>query len=209
MNMRKLTIAMMVALAVSVAGAYAGPGTHTMPGLTADEILAVAPGIADKTPDELTVGENLAIASAFSVSMQEAMYVHHAGASSLLFPGAGQAMTGSVGGALLHAGAELLIHGATMAGVYYLTPAELKDFSLTMEERKAAAAVYMTPERIGEVLPVMGVAFGGLAFSTINRLFSAHGAIKAAESNIADGTVTFQPILGPGSLGGGMKIRLH
>jgi hypothetical protein len=207
--MRKQAAAIMMALAISVAGAYAGPGAQRLPGLTADEILAAAPGVANKTPAELTVGENLAIASAFSVSMQEAMYVHHAGAASLLFPGAGQAMTGSVGGALLQAGAELLIHGATMAGVWYLTPAELKDFSLTMEERKAAAAVYMTPERIGEVLPVMGVAFGGFALSTLNRLFSAGSAVKAAESNIADGSVSFEPILGPSSIGGGMKIRLH
>lgn len=207
--MKQRLASFLAMLAIGSVAAFAGPGPYRFPGLTADEILAAAPGIEDKTPAELTVGERLAIASALSLSMQKAMYVRHAATASFLFPGAGQAMTGSAGGALLHAGAELAIHGAALAGLWYLSPEPLKDFSLTREERKAAMALYFTQERIGELLPAMGVAFGGAFLSTLNRLVAAGSAAAAAKANIEAGKVTFEPIVGMGGMGFGFRMGLR
>ena len=114
-------------------------------------------------------------------------------------------MTGNYGAAAIHAGAELAIHIGGMAGLYYLLPADLRDMTMTHEERHAATAAYFTEERIGEILPAMGVAFGASTLSFINRVLASSGATNAALANLADGSVTFQPILGPSSVG----VRVH
>ncbi len=212
--MRKVTGLMLLIVSMSVVGAFAMPGKSAMPGrsmmgVTPEELLEAVPTAADKTPDEWTLEERLAIASVFSVAMQESMYVRHAGASSFLVPGAGQFMTGQVGAGALHLGAELLIAGGAFAGMYFLTPDELMDHSLTRDERHALMASYLTPERIGELLPGMGVAAGTWVLSMVNRSLAAKGAVRGALANIADGTVSFEPVIGLGRLGGGFRVRFH
>lgn len=199
---------------MSAAGAFAMPGAGAMPGrslmgVTPAQVLEAAPTAADKTPEEWTLAERLAISSVFSVAMQESMYVRHAGGSSFLVPGAGQFMTGQAAAGALHLGAELLIAGGAFAGMYFLTPDDLMDHGLTMDERRALMASYMTPERIGELLPGLGVAAGTWVLSMVNRTVAAKGAVRGALANLADGTVSFEPVIGLGSLGGGLRVRFH
>ncbi len=212
--MRKVAGLVMLIVSMSVVGAFAMPGTgarpgNSMMGVTPEEVLEAVPTAADKTPEEWTLEERLAIASVFSVAMQESMYVRHAGASSFLVPGAGQFMTGQTGAGALHLGAELLIASGAFAGMYFLTPDELLDHSLTRDERHVLMASYMTPERIGELLPGMGVAAGTFVLSIVNRIVAANGAARGALANLADGTVSFEPVIGLGSLGGGLRVRFH
>lgn len=206
--MRKVAGLMVLIVSMSVVGAFAMPG-RSMMGVTPEEVLTAVPSAADKTPDEWTLEERLAISSVFSVAMQESMYVRHAGVSSFLVPGAGQFMTGQVGVGALHLGTELLIAGGAFAGMYFLTPADLLDHSLTMDERHALVASYMTPERIGELLPGMGVAAGTFVLSLLNRTLAARGAVLGAEANLADGSVSFEPVVSLGSIGGGLRVRFH
>ncbi|OHD17855.1 MAG: hypothetical protein A2Y38_13145 [Spirochaetes bacterium GWB1_59_5] len=212
--MRKIAGLMLLIVSMSLTGAFAMPGTKTLPGryamgVTSEELLAAVPTAADKTPQEWTLEERLAIASVFSVAMQESMYVRRAGMVSFLLPGAGQFMTGQTGAGALHLGAELLIAGAAVAGVWYLTPDDLLDHSLTRDERHAVMVSYMTPERIGELLPGMGVAAGTWVLSMVNRSLAAHGAARGALANLADGTVSFEPVVGLNSIGGGLRVRFH
>ena len=212
--MRKVTGLMMLIVSMSVVGAFAMPGPGAMPGrsmmgVTPEQVLEAVPAAADKTPEEWTLQERLAIASVFSVAMQESMYVRRAGGSSFLVPGAGQFMTGQAGAGALHLGAELLIAGASVAGMWYLTPDDLLDHSLTMDERHTLMASYLTPERIGELLPGMGVAAGTWVLSMVNRTLAARGAVRGAQANLADGSVSFEPVIGLGSIGGGLRVRFH
>jgi hypothetical protein len=178
-------------------------------GVTPGQVLEAVPTAADKTPDEWTLEERLAIAAVFSVSRQESMYVRRAGMYSFLVPGAGQFMTGQAGTGALHLGAEVLIAGAAVAGMWYLTPEDLLDHSLSMDERYDVMASYMTPDRIGELLPGMGVAAGTWVLSMVNRSLAARGAVRGAQANLADGTVSFEPVIGLGSIGGGLRFRFH
>jgi len=212
--MRKIAGLMMLIVSMSVAGAFAMPGAGAMPGrsmmgVTPEQVLDAVPTAADKTPEQWTLAERLAISSVFSVAMQESMYVRHAGGSSFLVPGAGQFMTGQAGAGALHLGAELLIAGGAFAGMYFLTPDDLLDHSLTRDERHALMASYLTPERIGELLPGMGVAAGTWVLSMVNRSLAARGAVRGAQANLADGTVSFEPVIALGSIGGGLRVRFH
>lgn len=212
--MRKITGLMLLIVAMSVVGAFAMPGAGVMPGrsmmgVTPAQVLEAVPTAADKTPAEWTLAERLAISSVFSVAMQESMYVRHAGMASFLVPGAGQFMVGQAGAGALHLGAELLIAGGAIAGMYFLTPDDLMDHSLTMDERHALMASYLTPERIGELLPGMGVAAGTWVLSMVNRTLAARGAVRGAQANLADGTVSFEPVIALGSIGGGLRVRFH
>lgn len=203
----KKTIAAL-ALALVAAGAFAqhGPGRGIDPAL----IFEAAPSAADKTEAELTIGEKAAIASAVSITLQEKAYVRTAGMASYILPGAGQIKTGDYLKGAVHLGAQAAIVAGTAAALHYLAPAELLDFSGTHEERHAAMSAYMTRERIGEVLPSLGVLAGGTLLSFINSGIASHGARAKAQANIDSGKVKFEPsvMMASGFPGIGLRLRL-
>jgi hypothetical protein len=182
-----------------------------IPGISAQDVLSAVPGAADKTPGELTLGERVALASGIAVAMEKVSYVRHAAMASMWLPGAGQLMTGDYGIGAVHLGAEALIVSGGIAGLWFLTPADLKDFSLTMDARRALMRSYMSPDRIGAVLPAMGVAAGGMALSAINRMIASRGAVARARKNIETGKATFEPNISMmgGSMALGLSVLLH
>ena len=205
--MRKIVILALMAATAASLSAVPGRGA----GLSPDAILAAAPGIEDKTPDQLTMGDRLAIATAMSVARQEAAYEHRAAAASFVLPGAGQLMTGDYGSAALHLAAQAAIIGGGMAAMWYLSPADLQDLTLSHEQRRDAMRAYFTLERIGQVLPGMGVAAAGMALSLANSVLASRGAGAEARANIDSGKVTFEPRLSMmgGGFGMGMALRLR
>ena len=72
------------------------------------------------------------------------------------------------------------------------------------------AGQFMTGETgAGALLPGMGVAAGTWVLSMVNRTRAARSAVRGAQANLADGTVSSGPVVGPGSLGGGLRVRFH
>ena len=118
-------------------------------GTTPEEILKLVPGIGEKTIEELTIAEQLAIAGEMSIQMQENRYVHHAAMASFLIPGAGQFMTGDTLRGAAHLAGEAVIIGGVITGLYFLLPEDLLDWDLTKEERRDLMESYHTPDRIG------------------------------------------------------------
>jgi hypothetical protein len=205
--MRKAIIALALFSAAALLSALPGQGM----GIDPQIILKAAPTAADKTPAELTIGERIAIASAVSVAQQEKAYVRTAAVASFLIPGAGQIRTGDYGGAAIHFGAQAVILGGSVVALWYLAPANLLNFTGTMKERHAAVSAYMTKDRIGEILPAMGVMAGAAALSLVDRVVAAEAAKKRAEANLASGQVSFEPALfmAGGMPGFGMKFHLR
>lgn len=203
--MNKIAAVAVMALMLGSVSGFAMPGRTLSVGLSPAEILAVIPAAADKTPAELTVSEHLALAGAASIALQESAYVHRAALASLMMPGAGQVLTGNYGLAAVHAGGQLLIAGAALAGVWYLTPSNLLDLSLSMADRKTAVRAYLNKDRIGEILPTMAVVAGSMTLTAINRLVAAHQAAGAARDNLASGKVSFEPAVGMM----GLRMRWH
>jgi hypothetical protein len=202
-------IALLAAMASTMASLFAFPGHGA--GISPQDILAAAPSAANKTPDQVTMEERLAMASAFSLERQKASYVRRAAGASFVMPGAGQLMIGDYGSAALHIAAQAAIVGGSLAAMWYLSPDDLRDSSMTRDERRKAIHAYFEPDRIGEILPAMGVAAGGIALSIVNSVIASNGARSAAEDNIRSGRVTFEPsfaMMGRG-LGMGMTLRLR
>ena len=111
-----------------------------MTGLTPEDIMSAVPSIADKTIDELTITERLAIAAQISVENQKSAYVHRTAMASFVFPGIGQLKTGEILPGVIHLTAETAIIGGTLAGLYFLLPDDLKQFDLDREERRDLAS---------------------------------------------------------------------
>ena len=205
-------IALLTFLAATAAATFALPPMDAgrMPALAADDILAAAPGIADKTPDQLTIGERLAVAGAVSVAMQKAAYVRRAAVASFMLPGAGQWMTGDYGSGALHLGAQAAIMAGGLAAIWYLSPADLRDLTLGREKRMDLMRSYFTLDRIGQILPSMGVAAAGMTLSLIDRVLAAKGARAEAQTNLDSGKVKIEPRLSMmGGLGIGMILALR
>ncbi len=177
-------------------------------GTTQKDILDLMPGIADKTINELTIAERLAISREISVQMQQKMYVSHAAIASFIIPGAGQFMTGDPLTGTLHLAGEAAIIGGVITGLYFLLPNELLAGDLTPEARHTLLESYHTPDKIGEILPAMGVVTGGVILSVINSMLASHGAAENALANIESGDVTFKPYVNVGrTLGLGLRMN--
>ncbi|MBU0936796.1 MAG: hypothetical protein KKC64_14355 [Spirochaetes bacterium] len=190
---------------------FAQSGMAMKYGLSPALILEAVPDAQNKTLDQLTLKERLDISAALSLAMQEKAYVLHAQMASFVLPGAGQLITGQFGTAALFGGLQLLVSGASAAGLWYLLPADLKDFSLTHEEHKALLRTYMTEDRIMELLPAIGVSGGGAVLSLVNSVISAKQARSSAERNITEGKVQFEPYLSMQDLmpAMGLRLRMH
>lgn len=179
-------------------------------GLTPEEILDLMPAIADKAIDELTISERLAIAGEISIAKQENRYVFRAAVASFLIPGTGQFMTGDPLGGAAHLFGEAAIIGGVITGLYFLLPDDLMEGDLTRDERKEICHSYMTPDRIGEILPAISIVAGGVLLSVINSVMASHGAADNALENIESGAVTFKPYLNVGkTLGLGIRMNWY
>lgn len=177
-------------------------------GITSEEILDLFPGIGEKTFSELTISERIAISEEISIDMQEKNYVRRAAFASFLIPGAGQFMTGDPLTGAAHLAGEAAIVGGVITGLYFLLPEDLKDGSLTREERHDLYKTYMTPDNIDQILPAMGVMAGGALLSVFNSIIASHDAAENAFENIESGSVTFNPYLNTGStLGMGLRMN--
>lgn len=179
-------------------------------GTTPEEILGIFPGIGEKTIDELTISERLAISEVISIEKQGNAYVHRAALASFLIPGTGQFMTGDPLAGAAHLAGEAAIIGGVITGLYFLLPEDLKDGSLTRDQRHDLYQSYMTHDSIGEILPAMGVVAGGVLLSVINSVMASHGAAENALENIESGAVTFKPYINIGrTLGLGIRMDWH
>jgi len=175
--------------------------------VTPEEILNRFPGIGEKTMSELTIEERLLIDAEISIERQENMYVRHAAVASFLIPGTGQFMTGDALGGVVHLAGEAAIIGGVITGLYFLLPEDLKDGSLTREERQDLKRSYMTPDNIDEILPAMGVMAGGVLLSVFNSVLASHGAAENALENIESGSVSFKPYVNIGrTMGLGLRM---
>lgn len=184
MNKKRFAaIAVMSALSISLFFA------HERVGFTPSEILGAVPEAGAKVPGEMTVEEWTTLAGAVSVANQEARYVNHAGVASFLLPGTGQFLTGDYAGGALYMGAEAAIIGGTAAACWFLLPEDLRDSSLSREERKTLKDEYSDEE----LMPAMCAASAGFVLMVVNSVFSSKDAHETALSNIDSGKVRFEP----------------
>ena len=205
--MKKILIALVVLAAL--ASGVSAQETVT-PASLDQELSSALQDIASTQVGTLTIGDMLKIAGRVSIAEQKLHYVRKARMASFMLPGAGQFMTGdSVGGALFLAG-DIVVMTGTLAGAYFLLPADLQFNSLNYFT-SSCAQIRATWENHSfvDLLPSMGVMAGGFLLKGIIGHLSAAGASRAALRNIADGKVTFTPNLGFMGHGFGMGMQMR
>jgi len=192
----KLGVLTLLLLSIASVGfTYPRMGRVDSVTLEPEFIFQTIPEAQNKTISELTLSEHITLASALSIKRQELNYVRSATMASRFLPGAGQFMTGNVGEGVAFLGVQTLITGATIAGVYLLTPANLWDTSASYGQLKQNYKDYANTVTPQELLPVIGVISVGMILSSINRSISSNRARVQAEENIANGSVTFEPLI--------------
>jgi hypothetical protein len=193
-----------LSLLVLGTGAMAQSPMHARPSFSSQDLLALVPGLEDKTPAELTLAERARLSDALSVHLQGEHYVARAAMSSFVLPGLGQFMIGKPLDGALFLAAQTAIVAGSMAGAYYLAPAGL----LATWGDKSAMRTYMASGNFVQALPTMGVMAGGMTLALLNAVISSWSAAAGARENVASGQVKFQPRLMHSPMGIGFGFGL-
>ncbi len=217
--MKRFCIVLVAALAAAAAaGAQeaAAPSASPAPGALQAELSAALQEMSGAQLGTLTVGDLVKVASRISIAEQKIAYVQRARRASMMFPGAGQFMTGDALGGSLFAAGDLAIVAGALVGAYFLLPGDLQigngiggastnylyDSFTTIQAR-------WENHNLVDYLPSFGVLAGGMILKGILGHFSAVNAASEARKNIADGKITFTPNFGFMNRGFMMGMRMR
>ena len=183
--------------------------------LIAEEYESILAEYRDRAPADLTFGEIEELSAALSIPAQKMAYVRSSAMASMMVPGLGQFKNGDALGGALFLLSDIAIVTGTAVGLYFLLPPELRFdqldyFNSPPSDIHAAWETAHETATFREMLPIMGVATGGLVLKHLVAGFSARHASKLAAENIQNGTVTFEPragMMSHGRMGMGFGIR--
>jgi hypothetical protein len=206
--MKRLCIILVAVLAVATA---AGAKQNAAIGGVQEEISAVLQEMSADQIGTLSVADLVKVASRVSIAEQKTAYVQRARMASMMFPGAGQFMTGdTLGGSLFLLG-DIAVMAGAMVGSYFLLPSDLQ-FTGTdyLNNHFDVIKAKWEAHSFMDYLPAFGVMAGGMLLKGILGHFSAVNAAGEARQNIADGKITFTPSFGflGGRFGMGMGMRM-
>jgi hypothetical protein len=118
--------------------------------------------------------------------------------ASMMFPGIGQLKGGDTASGVLFLAGDTLVAAATLVGVYFLLPSELRFGQLNylttpVVDIEAAWKSAGESASLLDSLPIMGVVCGGMLLHHVLGIISGNQAAKLARENIESGKVTFEP----------------
>jgi hypothetical protein len=138
--------------------------------------------------------------------------------ASMALPGAGQFLAGdALGGAAFLTG-DLVAAAGTLAGAYFLLPANVQFGSLDyLNASHAAVRTVWQSNSLSAYLPSLAVVAGGMGVQMLLRALASSNAEATARANVESGKVSFSPELVPFLEGGpdgrmrrmGLGLRLH
>ncbi|HUX42774.1 MAG TPA: hypothetical protein VMV83_16525 [Rectinemataceae bacterium] len=163
---------------------------------------AVAAELGDKKLGDLDGPALAALALKIRTAAFERAYVRHVAAMSFMMPGAGQFATGNPGTGAAFFAAQLAVVGGTMAGAYFLLPADLR-FDKLDYLGSPIANIKTTWENhsVMDYLPSFGIMAAGMLVDMPLRFFASHDAATDAQAAIKAGKVTLETKIGPGFMG--------
>jgi len=175
------------------------------------ELDAAIQEMANTQIGTLTMADVEKLAGRISVAHQKVQYVRRAAHASLMFPGAGQFMTGdTLGGSLFLAG-DIVLAAGTLVGAYFLLPSNVQFTNIDyLNTPISNIGTAWGTNGLVAYLPSIGVLVVGRILTGILRHASAAVAAREARENIADGKVTFTPNFdfdGHRGFGMGMQMK--
>jgi hypothetical protein len=186
--MRKILL--LGAALLCAVGAYAKPRTfHPV----AEAVAALAAERGTSELGSMTVTDVERAVARLSVAMRQEAWIHGSAMASLALPGLGQFMNRDpLGGSLYLAGSAAVAAG-TLAGAYFLLPANVQGSWFTAPIGTLETA--FKSNSLIAYLPSLGVMAAGAAVDAVLRCISASGAARLAERRVLDGTIRFEPVL--------------
>ena len=197
--------ALFVAVALAAAAvAFSLPRTVNP---VADTLKAM---IGEKRSSEMgsmTVADLEEAVARLSVAMQQEAWIHGSAMASMMMPGLGQLRNGDALGGSLYLAADIAVKAGAMVGAWFLLPGDVQLNYFTTPISTIETA--WRSHTVADYLPSLGVMAAGVLLECVLRGFSASGAARLAERGVADGTVTFEPVLiGSGrGMGFGMRVK--
>ena len=197
-------IVLVAAALLAAAGAFAIPRTFDP---VAEAIAALAKERGDAELGAATVDDVETAVARLSIAMQQEAWIRGSAMASMVMPGLGQYMNHDALGGTLYLVADVAVQAGALVGAYFLLPGNLRVNWFTtpigvLENAYRANTVV-------DYLPAIGVLAAGAVVDMVLGHFSARGAVRLAEKNVLDGTISFEPVLitsGKG-LGFGMRFR--
>ena len=196
-----------VLIAALAAAAAAGAQEAAPPAGTQEELNAALQEISAAQIGTLSVADLVKVATRVSIVEQKIAYVQKVRMASMMFPGAGQFITGDALGGTLYTIGDLAIIAGTLIGGYFLLPPDLQ-FTQTDYLNTSISTIMTRLEghTVINYLPTFGVMAGGMLLRGILGHFSAVNAASEARKNIADGKITFTPNFG--FIGRGFQMEM-
>jgi len=189
--MKRMLVALVALTAVTAMAVAQDQQTAPDP---QQELTAALQDISAAQVGTLTVADMVGVAGRVSIAQQKVAYVRKASMASMVFPGAGQFMTGNTLGGVLFLGGDLAVMTGAMIGAYLLLPADLQFGSLNYYTAGIGSIkTAWESHSVADYLPSFGVMAGGMLLKGILGHISARLAVDEARRNIADGKMTFTP----------------
>jgi hypothetical protein len=210
--MRRFVPFLLAILAVgSIFAQAAAPGVQGPPalgrsGLLGPEFAAIAKELGDRKLGDLTGTELAAIQEKLLLEARQRAYIARTARLSFVLPGLGQFATGNPGTGAAFLVGNLAIIGGTLAGAYFLLPADLRfDRIDYLSSSHQTIRTAWEAHTMREMMPMMGVMMAGLAIDLHLHAFSAFDAAKDARKLVDEGKADLKPFFGPGFMG--MRYR--
>ena len=185
---------MWLAVLALVAAAAVASAQDTAAPTPQQELTTALQEISAAQLGTLTVADLSKVLARISIAQQKVAYVQRASIASMIFPGAGQFMTGDTVGGVLFLTGDLAVMTGAVLGAYFLLPPEVQFTGLDYYTAPLATIRTAWQSRsIQDYLPSFGVMAGGMLLKGILGHVSARLAAQSARRNIADGKITFTP----------------
>jgi hypothetical protein len=147
------------------------------------------------TLGNVTAEQILDLANNAAIASMQRKHISSSRRISYLFPGWGQFKNDETLAGAIFLVSDLLVISGTLVGAYFLLPDDVRFANLDyINEPFADIKETWVAHSFKDYLPTFAVLAGGKIARTALRFFSSAHAGRAAEQNIEDGTITFDPV---------------
>jgi len=173
----------------------------------AEAVAALAEDRGESELGAMTVADIERAVARLSVAMKQEAWIRGSGTASLALPGLGQYLNHDPLAGSLYLAGGLAVAAGTLAGAYFLLPADVQGgwFTRPLGDIEDAFAAH----GLVEFLPSLGVMAAGAVVDAVLRCVSAAGAARLAERKVLDGSISFDPVLISSGEGMGFGVRFR
>lgn len=183
-------------------GQFAGLIPHEAGPYYTTEVLNIQSEMGQQKIGDFDVAAIVSLRDRLDIAAQKDAYVRDMSLHSRWLPGLGQFEMGDTGSGFAFLGLDLATWAATLVGVYYTLPSDLRfDRIDYLHDSFSTINNAWNGHNFVDYLPAMGVFFAGVIVDQVVRHWSSTSAGHEATERIDNGSVKFTPRIGVGFMG--------